>query len=237
MLARYDTAIVKILLIEDEPGIAALVRRGLEHAGYAVDASIDGADGLEQALSQNFDLILLDVMLPKMDGWQVCEALRAQGRRTPILMLTARDGVDDRIKGLDIGADDYLPKPFHFGELLARVRALTRRDRVHRTRIIRVADLEIDIARRRVCRAGAEIGLSHREYTLLEALAGNAGRVLTRELIQERIWRDDDSYSNTVDVYIRMLRKKIDAEHAVKLIHTVRGSGYTLSVPESEGGA
>lgn len=237
ILTRYDTLTVKILLIEDEPGIAALIRRGLEHAGYAVHAAIDGADGLEQALQQGFDLILLDVMLPRMDGWQVCEALRAQERRTPILMLTARDSVDDRIKGLDMGADDYLPKPFHFGELLARVRALTRRDRVHRTRVIRVADLEIDVARRRVTRAGAEIGLSHREYTLLEALAGNAGRVLTREVIQERIWHDDDSYSNTVDVYIRMLRKKIDADHPTKLIHTVRGTGYTLSVPESEDSA
>lgn len=223
---------MKILLIEDEPGIAALVRRGLENAGYGVDSALDGADGLEQALGQDFDLIILDLLLPKMDGWRVCDELRSRGRQTPILMLTARDTVDDRIKGLEMGADDYLPKPFHFGELAARVRALVRRDRVHRARIIRVADLEIDTARRRVCRAGREIGLSKREYTLLEALAGHEGRVLTREVIQERVWRDEDSYSNTVDVYIGMLRKKIDAGHVVKLIQTVRGTGYTLSVPD-----
>ena len=225
---------MKILLIEDEPGIAALVRRGLENAGYVVDSAADGAAGLEQALGQDYDLVILDLMLPKMDGWRVCDEMRSRGRQTPILMLTARDAVDDRIKGLEMGADDYLPKPFHFGELVARVRALVRRDRVHRARVIRVADLEIDTARRRVTRAGREVGLSNREYTLLEALAGHEGRVLTREVIQERIWRDEDSYSNTVDVYIGMLRKKIDAGHDVKLIQTVRGTGYTLSVPDPE---
>ncbi|HEV2474162.1 MAG TPA: response regulator transcription factor, partial [Chthonomonadales bacterium] len=147
-------------------------------------------------------------------------------------MLTARDSVDDRVKGLDIGADDYLPKPFDFKELLARIRALLRRDKVHHTRIIRVADLEIDTAQRRVMRGGAAIGLSAREYDLLCALAANESRVLSREAIQERVWNDDESYSNTVDVYIGMLRKKIDAASAVKLIHTVRGAGYTLRLPE-----
>jgi len=167
---------------------------------------------------------------------QVCEALRAQGSQIPILMLTARDSVPDRVRGLDLGADDYLPKPFEFPELLARVRALLRRDRVHRSRVIQVDDLVIDTGQRRVTRAGVEVGLSHREYELLEALAAHESQVLTREVTQERIWMDEDSYSNTVDVYIGMLRKKVDVGHARKLIQTVRGLGYTLRVPDAEAG-
>ena len=151
-------------------------------------------------------------------------------------MLTARDGFHDRIRGLDLGADDYLPKPFDFGELLARVRALLRRDKVHRTRLIHVSDLLIDTAQRRVTRAGQEIGLSQREYDLLEALASNENRVLTRQTIQERIWQDEDSFSNTVDVYIGMLRRKIDDPFPTKLIQTVRGAGYTLRVLEQDAG-
>ena len=223
---------MKILLIEDEDGIASFITRGLEGAGYTVERAADGAAGLTLALDHAYGLVILDLMLPKRDGWQVCEELRARGRTVPILMLTARDAVDDRVRGLETGADDYLPKPFDFRELLARVQALLRRDRVHRARRIRVADLEIDTAQRRVTRAGAEIGLSHREYELLEALASHESQVLTREVIQERIWMDEDSYSNTVDVYIGMLRKKIDAGHDVKLIQTVRGTGYTLRGPE-----
>jgi two-component system copper resistance phosphate regulon response regulator CusR len=180
-----------------------------------------------------YGLVILDIMLPGRDGWQVCQMLRASGNRVPILMLTARDAVGDKVKGLDLGADDYLPKPFDFQELLARVRALLRRDRLHRARVIKVADLTIDTAARRVTRSGAEIGLSQREYDLLEALAANESRVLTREAIQERVWMDDESYSNTVDVYIGMLRKKIDAGHEAKLIQTVRGVGYTLRAPEA----
>jgi DNA-binding response OmpR family regulator len=225
---------VKILLIEDEPAIANVVRRGLEQARYQVDAASDGAQGLELALTGNYGVILLDLMLPKLDGWQVCEQLRAQRCRTPILMLTARGQVLDRVKGLEMGADDYLPKPFEFIELLARVRALLRRDKVHKAPVIRVADLEIDTALHRVTRAGREIALSPREYTLLEALASREGQVLTREAIQDRVWMDEEAYSNTVDVYIGMLRKKIDADSAIKLIQTVRGAGYTLRRPDRE---
>lgn len=225
---------MKILLVEDEPGIANMIRRGLEEARYAVDVAADGEAGLDMAIMNNYGLLILDVMLPKKNGFELCAELRAQRIRTPVLMLTARDSVDDRVQGLDTGADDYLPKPFDFKELLARIRALLRRDKVHHTRIIRIADLEIDTAQRRVTRAGVDVGLSHREYELLEALAAHESQVLTREAILERIWMDDDSYSNTVDVYIGMLRKKIDAGQAVKLIQTVRGTGYTLRLPEGD---
>ncbi len=225
---------MRILLVEDEAAIASVVRRGLEQAKYQVEVAADGARGLELALTENFGLILLDLMLPKLDGWQVCEELRAQRCRTPILMLTARGQVLDRVKGLEMGADDYLAKPFEFIELLARVRALLRRDKVHKTRTIRVADLEIDTALHRVTRAGREIALSPREYTLLEALASHEGQVLTREAIQDRVWMDEEAYSNTVDVYIGMLRKKIDAESEAKLIQTIRGAGYTLRRPDRE---
>jgi len=225
---------MKVLVIEDEAGIAGMIRRGLEAAKYSVDTAVDGVTGLEMALENLYGLIILDVMLPRMDGWHVCEALRTHRSAVPILMLTARDTIEDRVRGLDAGADDYLPKPFDFQELMARIRALLRRDKIHRARIIRVADLEIDTAQRRVKRAGVEIGLSQREYELLEALVAHESQVLTREAIQERIWMDEESYSNTVDVYIGMLRKKIDAGHPVKLIQTVRGMGYTLRMPNTE---
>lgn len=223
---------MRILLIEDEMGIANLIREGLEEAGYTVHLAHDGNTGLEMALEETYHLILLDLMLPGRDGWSVCEELRSRRMRIPIMMLTARETTQDRVRGLDTGADDYLPKPFDFQELLARVRALLRRDKVNRTRVIRVADLEIDTAQHRVHRAGVEIPLSHREYDLLEALAGNEGKVLTREAIQERIWMNEDAGFNTVNVYIGMLRKKIDANHVVKLIHTVHGVGYTLRMPQ-----
>ena len=219
---------MKVLLIEDEPAMLRVVKRGLEQAEYIVDTAADGQAGLDLALDKDYAVILLDLMLPKVDGWKVCEKLRKAGNRTPILMLTARGAVDDRVKGLDLGADDYLPKPFDFPELLARIRALTRRDRIHKTRIIRIADLEIDTAQRRATRAGVEIPLGRREYDLLEALAAHEGQVLTREVIQDRIWMDDDSYSNTVDVCIYSLRKKVDTGHDLQLIHTIRGVGYTL---------
>lgn len=219
---------MKILLVEDETGIASMIKRGLEGASYMVEVASDGATGLKMAIEHPYGLVILDLMLPRMDGWRVCEELRERKNRVPILMLTARDAVDDRVRGLRIGADDYLPKPFDFRELLARVEALLRRDRVHRAKVIRVADLEIDTAERRVTRSGVEIRLSHREYELLEALASHESQVLTRDVIQERVWMDDESYSNTVDVYIGMLRKKIDAGHSVKLIQTVRGTGYTV---------
>lgn len=224
----------KILVVEDDPGIVRMMRRALEQAGYVVTNAVDGPSGLARAEEDLYALILLDIMLPGMDGWRVCQELRSRGSRVPLLMVTARDMVGDRVKGLDLGADDYLPKPFEIDELLARVRALLRRDKVHRTRVIRVADLVVDTAQHRVTRGGVEIGLSHREYELLEALAAHESQVLTREVIQERVWMDENSSSNTVDVYINMLRKKIDSGSPVKLIQTVRGIGYTLRVPDVE---
>jgi two-component system copper resistance phosphate regulon response regulator CusR len=210
------------------------VKRGLEQAGFSVDTASDGESGLELALDGVYSLIVLDLMLPKMDGWTVCEELRRNRVQTPILMLTARGAVEDRVRGLDIGADDYLPKPFDFSELLARIRALLRRDKVHRARVFKVADLEVDTAKRKVTRGGVEIGLSKREYELLEALAANEGQVLTRDIILDNVWGSDESYSNTVDVYIGLLRKKIDAGHEDRLIHTVRGFGYALRRPVEE---
>jgi DNA-binding response OmpR family regulator len=245
-----------ILLIEDDEVIAELVRMGLEEAHFRVEVARDGDAGLQRALEGEYHLIILDVMLPGQDGWQICEALRARvlgpgyprsgwtgglsapagrDRRTvPILMLTALDAVDNRVRGLEVGADDYLPKPFDFAELLARVRALLRRERLHQARVIRIADLTIDPGGGRVWRGGQEIRLTPREFTLLEALAANEGRVLTRELIQERVWQDEDGYPNTVTVHLNALRRKIDADHPVKLIHTVHGLGYTLRRPEAD---
>lgn len=223
---------MKILVIEDDEVIAELLREGLEDAGYTVDVAGNGTVGLDQALRGDYSLIVLDLMLPGQDGWTVCETLRRRRSTVPILMLTARDAVDDRIKGLELGADDYLTKPFEFRELLARVRAHLRRDRVHRSRVIQVADLEIDTGARSVRRGGKEIYLTPREYALLEALAANEGRTLTRDEIVERVWNDDESYSNTVSVHITALRKKIDADHPQRLIHTVHGVGYTLRAGE-----
>jgi two-component system, OmpR family, copper resistance phosphate regulon response regulator CusR len=225
---------VKILVIEDDDIIADLIKTGLEESRFVVDVAGDGTGGLHCALDGNYELIILDLMLPGQDGWSVCASLRAQRETTPILMLTALDAVEDRVRGLETGADDYLPKPFEFSELLARVRALLRRDKVYKTRMIQIADLEVDTSDHRVWRAGEEIRLTPREYTLLEALAANAGRVLTREVIQSRIWMDEESFSDTVKVHINSLRRKVDAQHALKLIHTVHGVGYTLRVPDTE---
>ena len=225
---------MKILLIEDELAIASVIQKGLERAQYQVTVAPDGVAGLELATQELYALIILDLMLPRMDGWAVCRRLREQGNPIPILMLTARDAVEDRVIGLSMGADDYLPKPFAFAELLARVQALLRRERKHKGRRIVIGDLEVDTQLRRVVRAGREVELSPREYSLLEALATREGQVLTREVILERVWLDEESYSNTVDVCVGTLRKKIDAAHAVKLIQTVHRVGYTLRRP-SEG--
>ncbi len=223
---------MKILLIEDEEPIANVIRRGLEKY-YTVDVAFDGDTGLERAIEGGYSLILLDVMLPGRDGWSICQALRARRDRTPIIMLTARDAVSDRVKGLEIGADDYLPKPFAFPELLARVRAQLRRDGVNRARKIRIRDIEIDTTARRVTRNGVEMSMTPREYTLLEALVVHEGQVLTRETILDRIWRDEGTTgSNTVDVYINMLRRKIDAGEETRLIQTVHGVGYVLRRPD-----
>lgn len=225
---------MKLLLIEDDVAIADVVRRGLERSGFQVEVAADGAEGLRLALSEEHSLILLDVMLPIRDGWSICRELRARRRTVPILMLTARDDVDDRVRGLDLGADDYLPKPFAFAELLARVRSLLRRDKIHRARVIRIDDLEIDTDARRVTRGQSEIHLTPREYALLEALASQEGRVLSRSYILERVWDDEESVSNTVDVHVATLRKKIDAGREDRLIQTVHGAGYALRRREDE---
>lgn len=219
---------MRLLVVEDDPVISEILQEGLTEAKYDVDLARDGDAGLQMALAGEYGAIVLDVMLPGRDGFQVCAALRARRNQTPVLMLTARDAVPDRVRGLEGGADDYLLKPFDFTELLARIRALLRRDKVHRTRTIQIADLEIDTVTSQVRRAGKEIHLTPREYQLLEALALNEGRTLTREMILERVWRDEASYSNTVDVHITFLRKKIDAGFSPKLIHTVHGKGYVL---------
>lgn len=219
---------MKLLLIEDDEDIVHVIRRGLESASYNVDIALDGQSGLDLARSGQYAAIILDIMLPGTDGWEICRELRQSKDPTPILILTAMDTVQDRVKGLELGADDYLVKPFDFRELVARVSALLRRDKTNRPAVIRVADLEIDIRQNSVTRAGKEISLTPREFVLLKGLAQRSGQVLTRDTIQERIWMEDSSTSNTVDVRVAQLRKKIDAGHGVKLIHTVHKQGYTL---------
>ncbi|MHB9129543.1 MAG: response regulator transcription factor [Armatimonadota bacterium] len=223
---------MKILLIEDDQLIRDVVKRGLEKEQlYTVETAEDGLTGLQMALESDYAVILLDIMLPDLDGFRICEELRAKRIQTPILMLTARDAVNDRVHGLDLGADDYLPKPFDFNELLARIRALLRREKPYKAHVMQIAHLTIDTDTRRVTCGDEDIILTPREYTLLEALARNEGHVLSRETIQYRVWNDDMSTSNTVEVYIGNLRKKIDANHDVKLIQTVYGGGYMLKAP------
>ena len=225
---------MRLLLVEDEVAIACRTQESLEEAHYTVDWARDGVEALALAREREYAAIILDLMLPGVGGWEVCETLRRRRDPTPILMLTARGALEDRIRGFEIGADDYLPKPFALPELRVRVRALIGRSAVHRTRLIRIDDLEIDTETRRVSRSDREIPLTPREYTLLEALARNEGRVLSREYVQKQIWNDDESYSNTITVRIRQLRQKVDDGHAVRLIHTVYGQGYVLRAPESE---
>ncbi|HLJ56099.1 MAG TPA: response regulator transcription factor [Chthonomonadaceae bacterium] len=224
---------MRILLIEDDQPIAEFVSRGLQEADLDIECVTDGTEGLRLATIEQFDLIILDLMLPGTDGWEICRAVRLRRNPVPILMLTARDAVEDRVRGLNVGADDYLPKPFDFSELLARVRALLRRDKLHKGGRIQIADLVIDSMRRSVTRAGHEVVLTPREFSLLEALARSEGEVLTREMITERVWRNDMSFSNTVDVHIGSLRKKIDADHPKKLLHTIHRIGYMLRDPDA----
>jgi two-component system copper resistance phosphate regulon response regulator CusR len=219
---------MKILLVEDEKPLAAAVTRLLTDAGWQITWEGDGARGCQSALLEDFDLVILDVMLPNKNGWDILSDLRAKRRTMPILMLTALEETEDKVKGLELGADDYLPKPFEVTELIARVKALLRRDKLNKGMVMRIADLEIDRKNRRVTRGGKVISLTRREYDLLEALASNEGRVLSRETIQERVWTDEESFSNTVDVFIGTLRKKLDAPFEQKLIHTVHGFGYVL---------
>ena len=226
---------MRILLIEDDEAISEVIQRGLEEDHYyTVEVAHDGRKGLRMAMETDYAVILLDLMLPGLDGWSVCQELRARRINTPILMLTARDSVRDKVRGLDAGADDYLAKPFEFDELMARIRALHRRDRALKSRILRFGELEIDTGTRRVTLYNDDLPLTQREYALLEALALNAGRPLSRDFIQYQVWSNDDSYSNTVDVHIGVLRKKIDAGQPVKLIHTVHGLGYMLKPPDVE---
>jgi heavy metal response regulator len=221
---------MRVLIVEDEPGIAHFVRQGLSEAGYAVDVAWDGEQGLDYALAASYDVLVLDIMLPKMDGLQLLRELRRRGHTTPTLMLTARDRVDDRVQGLDAGADDYLVKPFAFPELLARLRALLRRPPLQLGTILSVGDLEMDTASRQVRRNERPIQLSHREYAVLEYLMRHPNQVLTRTQIGEHVWNFDFfNESNVVDVYIGYLRRKIDRGSEQPLIHTVRGVGYCIS--------
>lgn len=222
---------MRILFVEDERKISAYVKRGLEEQGYAVDVAYSGLEALDWATSVEFDLIILDILLPEMDGLTVCRELRRQGSRVPILMLTARDTIDDRVAGLDAGADDYLVKPFAIKELLARLRALARRsNETSRQTLLKVGDLTLDTLSQRVRRSGKTIPLASKEFAVLECLMRDPDRVLTRTQIAEHVWNYDVfNQSNVVDVYIRNLRRKIDDSFEIKLIHTIRGAGYRIS--------
>jgi DNA-binding response OmpR family regulator len=221
--------LVRVLVVEDDDVIGESLKNSLQKEGYTVDWAQDGEDGLWQAKAGSYSIIILDVMMPKRDGWSVCQAIRDAKIKTPILMLTARDGIPDRVKGLDLGADDYLVKPFDFSELMARVRALLRRDKATKTTTIKVFDLEIDTVGKLVRRNGETIHLTPREYSLLEALARNLGRTLSRETIIDRVWDDEESLSNTVNFHVTSLRKKIDAGRERSVIETVHGFGYRIS--------
>ena len=225
---------MRILIVEDDHSTAALLQTGLQNAGYTAVNATDGQSGLEQARNQTFQLIILDVMLPGIGGIELCRMLRAERITVPILMLTALGTVDDRVRGLDAGADDYLAKPFDFREVLARVRALSRRDSEHKGTIIRIADLEIDTQRHTVSRAGTDITLTLREYELLCAMAQRESHVFTRDAILNRVWACDATASNVVDVCIRSIRRKVDDDHEAKLIHTIWGVGYCIRRPEGE---
>jgi DNA-binding response OmpR family regulator len=220
---------MRILLVEDDSRIANFVAKGLREQSYAVDVATNGQDALYQASINTYDLIVLDILIPGPDGFEVCRQIRKSGLRMPILMLTAKDAVDDRIRGLDSGADDYLTKPFVFGELLARLRALLRRSGELRPAKIVVDDLVVDTAAQTASRGGSPIELTTKEYALLEYLARNAGRVVGREEISEHVWDESfDPFSNLIEVYVNRLRRKVDSASAKPLIHTRRGAGYVL---------
>jgi two-component system copper resistance phosphate regulon response regulator CusR len=220
---------VKLLVIEDEAKAAAYLRKGLAENGFVVDVAATGDDGLRRACANAYDLIVLDVLLPGRDGWSVLAELRRAGKQTPVLFLTARDAVRDRVRGLELGADDYLVKPFAFSELLARVRTVLRRGPARQPEVLRVADLELDLARRRATRAGQRLDLTPREFVLLSLLVHHPGEVLSRTLIAEQVWdMSFEGASNVVDVHVRRLRAKVDEPFDRKLIHTVRGVGYVL---------
>ena len=220
---------MRILVVEDEKKVSTFIKRGLEEEGFSVEAAFDGEEGVRKAESQTFDLILMDVMLPKMDGLAAIKYLREKNIMTPVLCLTARDSVDDKVTGLDIGADDYLAKPFAFVELVARCRSLIRRGSNDRGAEIHFADLRLDPVTHKVWRSGDEISLTSKEYALMEYFMRNPNRVLTRQMIAENVWDYSfDSFTNIIDVYVNYLRNKIDQKYDKKLIHTVRGAGYAL---------
>jgi len=227
---------MKLLIVEDESKIGDYLRQGLVEAGFVVDLARNGLDGHHLAMTEDYNLLILDIMLPDIDGWQILKSIREAGRNVPVLFLTARDTVDDRVKGLELGADDYLVKPFAFSELLARVRTLLRRG-VAPTNdtTLTVADLELDLMRRSVVRAGQRIQLTAKEFALLELLLRHRGEVLPRSLIASQVWdMNFDSDTNVIDVAIRRLRAKVDDDFEPKLIHTLRGMGYMLDLQEEE---
>ena len=225
---------MKILVIEDEPKTGDYLRQGLTEAGFVADLARNGPDGAHLAVTDDYDLVVLDVMLPGLEGWGVLSAIRAAGKSMPVLFLTARNQVDDRVKGLELGADDYLLKPFAFSELLARVRTLLRRGRTQEPEALRVADIELDLRRRRVVRGGKRIDLTAKEFALLELLLRRHDEVLPRSLIASQVWdMNFDSDTNVIEVAVRRLRAKIDDGFETKLIRTVRGMGYVLETPES----
>ena len=222
---------MRLLVVEDEARLLRNLAKALREEGYAVDTAADGEEGLYKAENSAYDAIVLDVMLPKLDGWQVLKALRAASRDLPVLFLTARDQVEDRVKGLELGADDYLIKPFAFSELLARVRTLLRRDRIREVRTLALADLELDVLKRRATRAGKRIDLTAKEFALLELFLRRQGEVLSRSFIASQVWdMNFDSDTNVVEVAIRRLRAKVDDDFTPRLIHTLRGMGYVMEI-------
>jgi two-component system copper resistance phosphate regulon response regulator CusR len=229
---------MRILLVEDEPDASQMLAKGLREQSYAVDVATDGETAVYQAGVNDYDLVILDVMLPLKDGFEVCRELRAEGLTFPILMLTARDAPPDRVVGLDMGADDYLTKPFDFHELLARLRALLRRGPALRPETVEVSDLSIDLRARQVRRGARQIELTAKEYALLEYLARRAGEVVTRAEIAEHVWEENfDPFSNLIEVYVQRLRRKIDEGHTPKLLRTRRGEGYVLATDKEDSDA